>query len=75
MKYVWRRSSDFMPGKRSVFSLGINPEDIIQGGLGDCYLLSAISALAERPHIIERLFLSKNSNNEGIYGVWLNDTG
>ncbi len=64
-----------MPGKRSVFSLGINPEDIIQGGLGDCYLLSAISALAERPNIIERLFLSRKANDEGIYGVWLCDTG
>ena len=64
-----------MQGLRAVFVGGIKPEDIIQGGLGDCYLLGAISALAQRPKLIERLFLSKVANNEGIYGVWINDTG
>ena len=61
--------------KAEVFTDGISPEDIIQGGLGDCYLLSALCALAERPSIIERLFLSRKSNNEGIYGMWICDTG
>lgn len=34
----------------------IEPSDIAQGGVGDCWLLSAISALAEYDGAIERLF-------------------
>ncbi|CAE8586537.1 unnamed protein product [Polarella glacialis] len=34
----------------------VDPSDIAQGGVGDCWLLSAISALAEYSGAIERLF-------------------
>ena len=34
----------------------IQPHDIFQGILDDCYFLAALSALAERPIFIERLF-------------------
>jgi hypothetical protein len=33
-----------------------NPNDIIQGGVGDCWLMSAISVLAEYDGAIEKLF-------------------
>lgn len=58
-----------------VYSSGIHPNDIEQGGLGDCYYLSAISSIAEMPERITRLFYSKDVNKSGVYCVTLCITG
>ena len=58
-----------MRGEIKVFGDGIDPNDIIQGGLGDCWFLSALSSLAENPKLIERLFVTKEYNETGIYKV------
>jgi len=42
----------------SVFD-DIEPGDIKQGLLGDCYFLCSLSSLAERPNLIRRLFETK----------------
>ena len=31
--------------------------------------------LAERPHLVKRLFIQKDRNDKSIYGVWLNIDG
>lgn len=49
----------------------INAHDIEQGALGDCYFLSALSALAEDPKRIRELFLTKETNYAGCYAVQL----
>lgn len=49
----------------------IGPNDIKQGQLGNCYYLSAISALAEFPHRVEACIISKNFNYAGKYKVRL----
>ena len=49
----------------------------MQGGLGDCYLVSCLSALAQEPKRIKRLFKTPLTNQAGCYvvqmcvgGVW-----
>ena len=44
-------------------------EDVIQGHLGDCYLLSALSAFAEFPKRIQNILSESEINKSGIYKV------
>lgn len=48
-------------GALSVFAGGIQPNDIKQGLLGDCYYLSVLAALAETPDRITNLFNLKRT--------------
>jgi calpain-15 len=71
-KFVWRRASEFMTeGPIKVFEGGITPDDIRQGALGDAYFLCALTILAEKPSRIERLFVTRESNEAGAYAVEL----
>lgn len=81
----WRRPKDFMeidPSQNlndiTVYS-SIDPTDIVLGALSDSWLLCALSALAERPALIERIFVTKEYNENGVYqlkfcknGEWQN---
>lgn len=50
-----------------IFDDKIVPEDIKQGYLGDCYLLAALAALAEKPQRILNLFLTPKENPQKYY--------
>ena len=52
----WARAQDILPG-RTLFGNGISPDDINQGSLGNCWFLAAISAIAEKPGRMEKVFL------------------
>ncbi|CAE7309837.1 CAPN1 [Symbiodinium natans] len=52
----------------------IRPQDILQGQVGDCWLLSALSALAEHPQRIRYLFPNtRQLSEDGKYEVRLYD--
>ena len=50
-----------------------NAGDIMQGGLGDCYLLSALSTVSERPDLVENLIVHADPA-KGLYvlKLWFN---
>lgn len=60
-----------------MFQNKIEPGDIKQGVLGNCWFMCALASLAERPKLVEHLFITKQKNKYGIYrvkfcknGVW-----
>lgn len=69
-KLSWKRLSYCYPDLQ-VFKNGIDAQDIFQGALGDCYLLSAISSIAENPQRIMRLLRQQQRSPKGAYAVAL----
>jgi hypothetical protein len=63
----WRRPHEFMKKEPTIFEDDIDPNDIKQGFLGNCWFLCAVACLAERPALVRRLFITKEYNEEGIY--------
>ena len=64
----WKRLSEVFP-TANIFKGEIEPCDIQQGGLGDCYFLSSLAALAEVPERVEARMISKEVNGCGIYAL------
>ena len=52
-----------------MFADGVEPNDINQGQLGDCYFLAALSSLAEFEDRVRALFVTQEVNAAGIYMV------
>ncbi len=69
----WVRLSELVEGPQLVEKT-ISPDDILQGNVGDCYLMSVLSSLAEMPTRIERLFLNSNPE-KGIYSMLVKEDG
>eukprot|EP01083_Nonionella_stella_P031265 85588_1 len=65
---MWRRSMDFCKDP-AYFKDGIDPEDVQQGRLGNCWFCCSLASMSERPHLVERLFVSKTGGKEGIHVV------
>lgn len=76
--YTWVRLTEFSQfEKLNILKLpedynkdqDVVSEDVIQGDLGDCYVLSALSAFAEFPKRILNLFEDLNTSKNGIYKI------
>ena len=72
---VWRRPHEIWAGKTIKVFDSIDPNDVSQGHLGDCWWCAAISGVAENPKLIERLFITKEYNPEGVYKIRLCKNG
>lgn len=64
-KTVWLKGDEIAGGEMRLFSGKIEPADIGQGQLGDCWLLSAFACLAEFPGAIVRVFNTKYRSVRG----------
>lgn len=58
---TWKRPTDFESQPSLWGSKGVNPGAISQGGVGDCWFLAAISAIAEWPERIHKIFNNQKS--------------
>ena len=73
-KIEWIRASKLNKNKKMfLFEGGIEASDVVQGALGDCWLLAALASLAEYPGAIENCFLSLEHSNRGKYYFRLYD--
>eukprot|EP00043_Microstomoeca_roanoka_P001734 m.34291 g.34291 ORF g.34291 m.34291 type:complete len:504 (-) comp11000_c0_seq1:80-1591(-) len=68
-----QHSSSTAPAERPqhfyLFEDGIKPDDIVQGGVGDCWLLAALASLAEYPEAIRHIFVQKEHSGRGKYAL------
>lgn len=72
----WRRGPQLQPMQRRGTALvrdGIQPADIAQGALGDCWLLAAAACLAEFPGVLQNLFEQTHVSPRGKYALRLWD--
>lgn len=60
-------------GGAKLFAGGIQPGDICQGQLGDCWLMSALACLAHEEGAIQNVFLTDEYNSYGCYKLKLFD--
>ena len=73
--YNWRRPGEFKESERCNLQWTVfrNPKgsDIIQGLLGNCWLLSSLAVLAEKPDFLQQMFPVAEYSPTGVYEVRL----
>jgi len=72
----WVRAADLdgVKGERpQLFEGEIEPKDLCQGAVGDCWLVAAFASASEFPDAIRNMFLTKEYNPRGMYKVRIYD--
>lgn len=67
----WKRPSDIFRTHNYYLYKTIEPNDIKQGMLGNCYFLSSIAAIAEFRERIEKIIVENDVTKNGQYGIRL----
>lgn len=70
----WRSPEQFLNSSEIKLFQEFSQYSIIQGSLGDCYLMGSLIVLSENPQNIKKLFIN-DYNKHGIYGIWLCESG
>ena len=83
----WKRAQDIVYTKgqaeedtdkklciNHLFNKSLDAEDVNQGELGDCWLLSAVASLTSQPSLIQNAFMTKSFNPRGKYVMKLWDS-
>lgn len=68
----WVRAHDLASfrGKRpQLFEGDIEPADLCQGAVGDCWLVAAMACMSEFPDAVRRMFVTREYNPRGLYRV------
>eukprot|EP01059_Diplonema_ambulator_P010472 TRINITY_DN20512_c0_g1_i1.p1 TRINITY_DN20512_c0_g1~~TRINITY_DN20512_c0_g1_i1.p1 ORF type:complete len:963 (+),score=348.14 TRINITY_DN20512_c0_g1_i1:66-2954(+) len=73
----WMKPSQYLPPDvpPALFVGSVEPEDIDQGSLGDCYLLSALACLSEFEPLVTAIFDDSQDYSLGIYRATLCKNG
>lgn len=73
----WRRPVDFQEASKPyvLFEGNIEPNDIKQGALGDCWFMCALSSIAEFDTLVKELFLQEEVSPQGVYQIRLCKNG
>jgi len=66
--FEFRRLRDQMPNVSLWGNNNITWHDVIQGMASNCYIHSAMGAIAEFPELVKSVFLT-DTNDAGIYAV------
>lgn len=48
-----------------------SPSDVVQIGLGHCWFMAAMAVLAQRPELIEKLFVTKEYCSQRVFPIRL----
>jgi len=73
--YVFKRPKDLFNGKYYLYKDDICYEDVKQGTLGDCFLMSVIASLSKRPDLIKAIFKTTTINPDGFYEIFYWENG
>ena len=68
-KLEWRRPTEVYPNLELFGRSGVIPGDVDQGQLGDCWLMAAVSGVAEYPERIESVFHNTEISRNGVYAL------
>ncbi|MES1921565.1 hypothetical protein MHBO_003098, partial [Bonamia ostreae] len=70
----WKRLEDLVDVGTDLIA-STSAEDIVQGSLGDCWLLASLTAIADNKKILDRIFNTKIVNSDGKYSLTFNIDG
>eukprot|EP00555_Chaetoceros_dichaeta_P015090 CAMPEP_0198260928 /NCGR_PEP_ID=MMETSP1447-20131203/9771_1 /TAXON_ID=420782 /ORGANISM="Chaetoceros dichaeta, Strain CCMP1751" /LENGTH=399 /DNA_ID=CAMNT_0043948695 /DNA_START=89 /DNA_END=1285 /DNA_ORIENTATION=- len=72
----WIRAKDlsmFKSKRPKLFQGDIEPADLCQGAVGNCWLVAALACAAEFPDVIRRMFVTREYSPRGKYKVRIYD--